>query len=779
MQYTIFIDNIEISPINDEYFLNKIKKNSIITIKLMVSCIIKFLIIKNKKIKNYELKYLNYGKKIDDNVYLFNEDMISSDTIILIPNTKNLNNIELKITNINIIPKINEQITLLTNSNTYKFIVVTNKRGLKIAENLNNMLKVMNFLSEIFIGDEIPDEMLINNERNDNEFFIILFSQLHKKMPNRNKYIIYQLEQKQQNNIVNQNVLNNILNSLITWDYSNENMRNFSDIYRSKIYFQPISISTETYNTVKNNDSMYDILFYGFINKRRNNIINHLTTIYGNKIYRTCNLYGTELYDVIKKSKIILNIHAYENSILETSRINEVLPFNKVIISEYPYKNDDINKNFYENKISFCDEIKQDLSNIDVLINKINYFLNKKNYNDFLTSTKLKIKTIYDNSFSKFKNNMKIVCSLISNLDLYDKHYHNNFLLYESSSQLKDYIKIFNKNYSDEKILCIDEKRKTIPNYYDIDTFFYANVNKLFNESDNFLLQHIYANGICNGFLYHPKQLYNIFPNCKITINKLDKHLYIFIDNKFYLLNDFIANNIYNKNANWYFNQLIIKDINMFDDELTLFVFVGNEQVGINLINKIIEYKNLQNFNLAICFRNNDLYDILSSIIKLNFNNYSIFVSKEYGNDIIPTLMMYEFLCKKINIQKIIKLHTKSSDKLWFENLTTFLLTKNLNELLTFKQNDSNCIGPERYLRSDDFNKNIINKYINKINKYKFVRGSMFLCDNAVFDSLIKIIKLDYKMYFNNNLYENNNINVNNSPVHALERLFGTIKIIN
>lgn len=769
------LSNIEVKLKNDEY-LFEVTKNSIITLKILKNCIISFVIYKNKKIKNYELRYSNYRKKIENDIYILNEDLMNGDNIKIIPKIDKMEKIEFKIMNVKIIPKINEQIVLLNQPklNNTKFIIVTNKRGIKIADNLNDILCKMNFFSEIFMGDEIPDEMITNNNNNDNEFFIILFSQLHKKMPNRNKYIIYQLEQKTQNNIVDQKVLNNILNSLITWDYSNENMRNFNNVHRNKIYFQPILIKPKIIDYKE--ETTYDILFFGFINKRRNNILNYLSTIYGNKLFKTSNLFDNQLYDVIKKSKIIINIHAYEKSILETARINEVLPYNKIIISEEPSPNDYINKNFYENKILFCDEINSDLSNINKLINKINFYLNENNYNNFLLNTKNNIKEIYNYSFDLLKKNVDIILSLIANLNNYNDLYNDIFISYEPTSKLKNYIEMFNTNYSNDKINSLDKNKNIIPNYFDIDTFFYSDVNKLFNENDNYLLQHIYAIGLISGFLYHPKQFYNIFPSCKIVFNKIDNHLYVLNDNKYFLLNHFINDSLYQKKAEWYFKQITIIDNNISEEELSIFVFIGNEHIGSILINKIIEYKQIQKFNLAICFRNNDLYNNLITIIKNNFNNYASFISKEYGNDIIPTLMMYYQLKNKISFYQIMKLHTKSSDNKWFDDLTSFLLTKNLSELLTFKINESNCIGPNIYYKSDNFNKNILNKYINKFDKSKYIRGTMFLCENIIFDKIIELIKLDYKMYFNNNLYENNNINTNNSPIHALERMFGILK---
>ena len=64
------------------------------------------------------------------------------------------------------------------------------------------------------------------------------------------------------------------------------------------------------------------------------------------------------------------------------------------------------------------------------------------------------------------------------------------------------------------------------------------------------------------------------------------------------------------------------------------------------------------------------------------------------------------------------------------------------------------------------------------MNKKYFIAGTIFFCQSIVFDSVINFIKNNnYKSYFLNNLYDNNQVNVQNSPIHFIERLFGRIKI--
>ena len=63
-------------------------------------------------------------------------------------------------------------------------------------------------------------------------------------------------------------------------------------------------------------------------------------------------------------SKIVLNIHFYENAILETCRINEVLSCDKIVISEKPNMIDIENYKIYQEKIIFINNMDEMYENI-------------------------------------------------------------------------------------------------------------------------------------------------------------------------------------------------------------------------------------------------------------------------------------------------------------------------------------------------------------------------------------------------------------------------------
>ena len=254
-------------------------------------------------------------------------------------------------------------------------------------------------------------------------------------------------------------------------------------------------------------------------------------------------------------------------------------------------------------------------------------------------------------------------------------------------------------------------------------------------------------------------------------------------NNKFYLLRNFVDKFIYNKSFE-YFNKLTIKKKydNLSDcySSLILLVFIGNIEVGNNLIEKIIDYKKIENFNISFCFTSKKIYDHFINKINENFLYFSVYFSNEYGTDIQPTVLMYNSISKKYNFENIIKLHTKTI-KDDYENLTNFLLTKKLSVLKKLlNKNICNCLNINTYyqkLNDDMFVKRILKKYQSYINlEKKFVRGTIFFTDHITFIKVIEFIKKNnFLSFIVNNLYENNSINIEYSPTHYLERLFGII----
>jgi hypothetical protein len=588
---------------------------------------------------------------------------------------------------------------------------------------------------------------------NDN-LYIILTIIKNIKLPK--KYIYYQIEQ------INSPLVkyDQMVNSEYIWELSMFNTLFYEkNINLNKVYYCPLPFYNNNY---KNSIIKYDLLFYGNLNYRRKQILLKINNKY--KIKIISNVYGNDLYDYISKSKIIINLHFYNDAFLETCRINEILNYDKIIISELPHKYDYQNKLLYSDIVIFFEIINKNMSNINNLFELIDYYLIPENYNNFiskLNKNKKKLQNITTNIF--FQNINMIFES-------------DNKLRYYPNNNLFQYIKYSNKLLEYKFILIKIEKIIYYDNCFNIDINFYKYINKI-NLDFKSTLKHISSYSIENGLIYHPTQITNLYPDVKITVIK--KNFYIGDIE----LKEYVKKNIYKLTFNNFMEDFFeIKESNISDDKILILVFIGNEHIGIKLLEKIINYKN--KFIIGVCFNSYNIYLKLKHIILVNFNNYCIGISKNYGNDIIPSLQLYWYLNKNIKFENIIKTHTKS-DFIWFNDLNDFIFSNNLDIFDNYNCNcNCNCIGhPDYYLNIYDIKsfenetlKKLKIKYSDKINKEYFVKGCIFYCKKDIFDKVINFIQNNnYRQYFTNNLYDSNIINIKNSPIHWLERLFGII----
>ena len=326
------------------------------------------------------------------------------------------------------------------------------------------------------------------------------------------------------------------------------------------------------------------------------------------------------------------------------------------------------------------------------------------------------------------------------------------------------------------------DKTKNIKNAFDIDLFFISKYYHLPYKSKKNVLNYIKSIGFHHS-LYHPKQIVNLFPS--ICFYQFLKNLYVFYKSNIYTIQEFTNQYIYQVNYEDFVKKLIKKKYCNFNEkiDLLLLVFIGNEERGLDLIDRIIEYKKFENFNVSFCFNSVNILnsDKVKTKIKSSFTDYAIYFSNELGTDITSSLLMYYEISKKYNFDHIIKLHTKSITN-HYNDLTDYLLKKPLRFVLSDKKAECNCIGhPDYYMNlcEDIFNQQLKEKFASQvISSHYFVAGTIFYTNKNVMNSVIEFVKKnDYHSYFLNNLYENNTINQDCSPIHFLERVFGTLRI--
>lgn len=223
------------------------------------------------------------------------------------------------------------------------------------------------------------------------------------------KYICVQLEQYLQSNWFNDTYINYISNALQVYEYSYLNYQLLNHLNPNYIMMPIMYCKSLDNSNIKNTylewkNRTIDILFMGQINSRRKKILDQLAEHNLNcRILE--NVWGVNRLDVINNSKIAINIHYYEKSILESVRLSLLLSNSVIVVSETSCDNklDDLYSPYmiltaYNKLVEKCNEI--------LTINSNGYYELCKSVVEF-KKTKTSIPL----------NNLSKYCDLINNND--------------------------------------------------------------------------------------------------------------------------------------------------------------------------------------------------------------------------------------------------------------------------------------------------------------------------------------------------------------------------
>lgn len=199
--------------------------------------------------------------------------------------------------------------------------------------------------------------------------YIMICPQNFKRFPAI--YIAFQMEQTINPRWLTDEYMKILHNAYAVFDYSLENITFFNKDPKlaSKLYYLPVdvckSMMQEDYRA---DEKEYDVLFYGapFAESRQR---------YLKPIGEKFNLriiseqFGPELYREMNKAKILINIHYYENALLETTRLYESLSVSDcLIISER--SGDPREEAALEGIVDFVE-----VGNVEAMMERIEYWL--------------------------------------------------------------------------------------------------------------------------------------------------------------------------------------------------------------------------------------------------------------------------------------------------------------------------------------------------------------------------------------------------------------------
>ena len=268
-------------------------------------------------------------------------------------------------------------------------IITTNYTSL-LAETIKKYIQFYYPNINCVIRKTISDT-LINNVKNNLEFIIfigtihVINSRFINLIPDK-KYYVIQIEQLNQTlyyyHKIDDTICKFLKNSKDTFDYSFVNFKyypysiknkiRYINIYRiyNLIYFSKLPICNSL--SIDASKSI-DILFIGTLNTRREKILDYLKNNFDINIVIVSNVFGSKLINKLHNTKIVINLHYYDNAILEIFRILDVLSNSKCyIISEVPDNKQEtyLIKNYCK-QVEFIDTIDKNLHNISNLTSTI------------------------------------------------------------------------------------------------------------------------------------------------------------------------------------------------------------------------------------------------------------------------------------------------------------------------------------------------------------------------------------------------------------------------
>ena len=146
--------------------------------------------------------------------------------------------------------------------------------------------------------------------------------------------IVYNLEQIDESSSWCSPTYLRLLQSCQVWDYS---ARNIASLVRLgvtvKVKHVPVGYVPELTRITAAPVEDIDVLFYGSMNERRNNIISQLRQA-GLNTHAVFGVYGPSRDALIARSKVVLNMHYYETNIFELVRVSYLLANRKAVVAE-------------------------------------------------------------------------------------------------------------------------------------------------------------------------------------------------------------------------------------------------------------------------------------------------------------------------------------------------------------------------------------------------------------------------------------------------------------
>lgn len=165
------------------------------------------------------------------------------------------------------------------------------------------------------------------------DLWFVFGAQVIRKLPPRGRRVIVQLEQTSSSRWFTRRYKKDLIQSVAVADFSQQNLAGLEKfgICYPHVYLTRIAPLRRAPVISQQRD--IEVLFYGDPkNPRREKFLSRLRQMF--QVTVISNLFGDEMFALIARARCVVNIHYYDDSSLETTRINECVSVNTPVISE-------------------------------------------------------------------------------------------------------------------------------------------------------------------------------------------------------------------------------------------------------------------------------------------------------------------------------------------------------------------------------------------------------------------------------------------------------------
>lgn len=261
----------------------------------------------------------------------------------------------------------------LTHIDTQHVVILASRHTLYVAH------RVQKSLADIGLGVTIIHAY--SSIADSGQMHIVICPQMFPELPKN--FVAFQMEQSINPRWFTTEYFAILERAIAVFDYSLTNIEYLLQhgVPYQKLFYMPVSsyhnyaehLSQTGYNLQPIKDETpIDVLFYGDPNcERRQNYLSQLSQRFN--VHIASEVFGQDLTRLVQRAKLIVNIHYYEDALLETTRLYETLSLGTPIVSE---TSSDIHH--HDNLVNVIDFAP--VGDIDAMADKIKRLLSDDNF---------------------------------------------------------------------------------------------------------------------------------------------------------------------------------------------------------------------------------------------------------------------------------------------------------------------------------------------------------------------------------------------------------------